>query len=127
VYSGLLPHAEGQAAMRAAAALVVPSTWDEVCPMVVVEALSHARPVLATAMGGLPFLVGAGDPDAAGWLVEPDVTALAAVLPRVSAEAPELAAAARRRYLERFAPDVVLAALVEAYRSTAAAAVARTP
>ncbi|MFG1926285.1 glycosyltransferase family 4 protein [Cryptosporangium sp. NPDC048952] len=118
---GRRPHAEVQEVMRASAALVTPSTWDEVCPMVVVEALANARPVLATAMGGLPYLVGAGagGAAAAGWTVPPDVDALAAMLPRVVAEAPGLAGAARQRYEEHFSTTVTTAALLGVYEELA--------
>ncbi|MGH3647795.1 MAG: glycosyltransferase, partial [Micromonosporaceae bacterium] len=58
-YLGPQPQSGVREAMRAASTLVVPSTWDEVCPMVVVEALANARPALVTDKGGLPYLVGA--------------------------------------------------------------------
>lgn len=119
---GRRTHTEVQEAMRASAALVTPSTWDEVCPMVVIEALANARPVLATAMGGLPYLVGDG---AAGWTVPPEVSALAEVLPRVVAEAPGLAAAARQRYEEHFSTTVTTAALLGVYEELVAARTAR--
>lgn len=106
-------------ARRAAAVLVVPSTWDEVCPMVVVEALSDARPVLATAKGGLPYLVGVDSPRPAGWVTEPTVDALAAALARAAAEAPGLTTAARARYESTFAPDVVTGQLVKIYEEVA--------
>jgi len=117
---GRRSHAEVQDAMRDSAALVTPSTWDEVCPMVVVEALANGRPVLATAMGGLPYLVGN-----AGWTVPPDVSALAEVLPRVVAEAPDLVAAARRRYEQMFSTTVTTAALLSVYEELIAARAVR--
>lgn len=113
---GRRTHEEVQEAMRASAALVTPSTWDEVCPMVVVEALANGRPVLATAMGGLPYLVGDG---AAGWTVPPEADALAAILPRAVAEAPGLADAARARYEEKFSTKVTTAALIGVYEELA--------
>ncbi|TQS46334.1 glycosyltransferase family 4 protein [Cryptosporangium phraense] len=112
---GRRSHGEVQEAMRSSAALVTPSTWDEVCPMVVVESLANARPVLATALGGLPFLVGSDG----GWAVAPDVDALAAMLPRVVAEAGGLAASARRRYEELFSTQVTTAALIGVYEELA--------
>ncbi|SHN36531.1 glycosyltransferase family 4 protein [Cryptosporangium aurantiacum] len=117
---GRRTHDEVQDAMRSSAALVTPSTWDEVCPMVVVEALANGRPVLATAMGGLPFLVGSGSA-AAGWTVPPEVDALAAVLPRVVAEAPGLATVARHRYEQKFSTTVTTAALLGVYEELIAA------
>src|SRR5690606_21403251 len=94
-------------AMRAAAALIVPSTWDEVCPMVVVEALSEGRPALVTRKGGLPFLVGADTDRPAGWVTEPTVDDLADTLRRAAGEAQSLREVARRRYETTFAPSVV--------------------
>lgn len=109
---GRLTPAQVQDAMRAAAAVVVPSVWDEVCPMVVVEALANARPVLATDRGGLPFLVG----DDAGWLVPSTSAGLAAGVARAVQEAtPERALAARMRYEQMFSPDVVTRTLLEVY------------
>ncbi|WP_035857841.1 glycosyltransferase family 4 protein [Cryptosporangium arvum] len=112
---GRRTHDEVQEAMRTSAALVTPSTWDEVCPMVVVEALANARPVLATAMGGLPYLVG----DTGGWTVPPETDALASILPRVVAEAPGLADGARARYEEKFSTKVTTAALISVYEELA--------
>ena len=43
--------------MAAAAYLVVPSTWYEVCPLVVQEAHAHGLPVIASDLGSLPEYV----------------------------------------------------------------------
>ncbi|MGH3655849.1 MAG: glycosyltransferase family 4 protein [Micromonosporaceae bacterium] len=106
-------------AMRSAAALVVPSTWDEVCPMVVVEAFSQARPVLATDKGGLPYLVGADTERPAGWITEPTTDALAAALGQAATQAPNLSTAARARYDTVFSPDVVTSQLLKIYEEVA--------
>ncbi len=119
-YLGRLDAAGRDAAIRASAALVVPSIWDDICPMVVVEALANARPVLATDKGGLPFLVGAGEPEPAGWVVEPTADAFAAALPRAAAEAAGLAAVARDRYLASFTPAVNTERLVAVYEQLTA-------
>jgi len=115
-YLGRLRPDQVPAAMRAAAALVTPSTWDEVCPMVVVEALANARPVLVTAMGGLPFLIDADAPRPAGWSVPPEVDAVAAVLPTVVAGAASLSEVARARYERAYQPRIVLDQLLEVYK-----------
>jgi glycosyltransferase involved in cell wall biosynthesis len=87
-YLGRLEPAGVMAAMRRSAVVVVPSVWDEVCPMVAIEALANGRPVLGTRRGGLPWLIGAtGELGDAGWLVEPDVSALSSALPSARAEA----------------------------------------
>lgn len=41
--------------------LAVPSAWYENCPMVVLEAMCMARPVLGSAVGGIPELVADGE------------------------------------------------------------------
>jgi glycosyltransferase involved in cell wall biosynthesis len=118
VYLGFLDHAELRTAMRAAAVVVAPSTWHDVAPMVITEALANARPVLGTTLGGIPFLIGAEGTSTtrAGWVVEPSVGALAAALPVARAEASSLCAVARARYLTALHPDVVTAALLDIYR-----------
>src|SRR5262249_24073227 len=107
-FLGGTDNAGAQAAMRSAALVVVPSTWEDVLPTVIIEALANGRPVLGTALGGIPYLVGAGTHEPAGWVVPPTVDALAAALPTAIAGAPERAGAARARYLATFAPPVVL-------------------
>ena len=116
-YLGRLDPASVTESMRRAAVVVVPSTWPEVCPMTLIEALANARPVLATANGGLPWLIGAEEPgQAAGWVVEATVEALAAALPRARAEAAALVDMARHRYERWFSPAAGLAALLAVYR-----------
>jgi len=108
---GAVSPAVRDAVMRSSAVTVIPSVWDEVCPMVAVESLANARPLLATDRGGLPYLVGADG----GWLCRPDVDALSKALATASAGGPEHAAAARRRYERTFSPAVVMAELLEIY------------
>ncbi|MDQ1709315.1 MAG: hypothetical protein QOG49_700, partial [Frankiaceae bacterium] len=111
-YLGQLDAPAMAAAMRASAVVVVPSTCPEAFPRVVVEAFAHGRPVLATAIGGLPGIV----TDDIGALVEPDADSLAAGLRRV----PELDSRlvrglARDRYERLYSPDVVYGQLLEVY------------
>jgi glycosyltransferase involved in cell wall biosynthesis len=112
VYLGPLDRAGVQQAMADASVVVVAPLWHDVLPTVVIEALAAGRPVLGTAMGGVPYQVAD-----AGWVVEPDAGALAAGLPRARAEAAGRAAAARARYEAIFHPDVVTRALVTVYES----------
>jgi glycosyltransferase involved in cell wall biosynthesis len=116
-YLGRLDRAGVAAAMRAAAVVVVPSVWEEVCPMVAIEALAHARPVLGTGLGGLPWLVGP-----AGWTVPPTVEALAAALPVAAGGAATLADRARALYEERYTPAVTTRTLLDVYRDLARSA-----
>jgi glycosyltransferase involved in cell wall biosynthesis len=122
-YLGPTDRAGVFAAMRAAAVIVVPSTWLEPLPTVVIEAMANGRPVLATAVGGLPYLVGADLPpdERAGWVVPAEPGALAAALPVARTGAAGLAKAARARYERTFHPDVVTRRLIEVYASVVAA------
>jgi glycosyltransferase involved in cell wall biosynthesis len=111
-YLGPLDHAGVLAEIRASACVVAPSTWHDVLPTIVLEALAGGRPVLAPRLGGLPYLV-----DGAGWLVPPTVDGLAEGLARAAAPgaAAGLSPAARRRYEEHFTPDVLTKRLIEIY------------
>jgi glycosyltransferase involved in cell wall biosynthesis len=111
-YLGVLPHAEVRAQLAAAACVIVASTWHDVLPTVVLEALCTGRPALVTDRGGLPFLTGD-----AGWVVEPTPDALAAGLAQAHAGAAALTTVARRRYEEHFSPDVLIQRLIDVYRS----------
>lgn len=72
--TGWLDEAGVRAELAAARALVLPS-FAEGLPMVVMEAMAAARPVLATAIAGMPELV---QPGRTGWLVPAgDAAALA--------------------------------------------------
>lgn len=63
--------------MRAAAALIVPSVWHEVSPLVVYEAIAEDVPVIGTRVGGIVEQIG----EDRGLLVEPhDETGLADAL-----------------------------------------------
>jgi glycosyltransferase involved in cell wall biosynthesis len=101
---------EKWAHFRAAAVVVACSTWHDVLPTVVIEALATGRPVLGTALGGIPYLIGD-----AGWTVPAEVDALAAALPVARAGATELGSAARARYLANFTPDLAIKRLIEVY------------
>lgn len=118
-FLGRQDHPGVRAAMRAAAALVVPSTWDEVCPMVVVESLANARPVLVTAKGGLPFPGRCRVDRPAGRVANPTTEALAATLGRAAREAGDLIGTARQRYDAVFSPSVVTDQLITIYKELA--------
>ncbi len=79
--TGWLDEAKVRAALGAATALVLPS-FAEGLPMVVMEAMAAGRPVIATAIAGVPELV---TPDV-GWLVPAgDAQALAAAIDTLAA------------------------------------------
>lgn len=105
------------ALLDAADALVLPSR-DEGLPLVALEAMARARPVVAAAVGGLPELL---DHDVTGLLFEAgSPEALAAVLARLRDE-PELrtrlGAAGHERVAASFGIDQMLAATLAVYRS----------
>lgn len=81
--------------------VVVPSDRPEPFGLVATEAMARARPVLASAGGGLLDIV---TPAVDGWLFPPgDADALAEVLRRLDrSEVTAAGAAARRTYEERF-------------------------
>ena len=100
--TGWLDESGVRAELAAAHALVLPS-FAEGLPMVVMEAMAAARPVLATAIAGVPELVVPGE---TGWLVPAgDAAALADAMVALAATPPErlaaMGAAGRARVLAR--------------------------
>jgi glycosyltransferase involved in cell wall biosynthesis len=112
VFLGPQDRAGVRAAMRDSAVVIAASIWHDVLPTVVIEALSHGRPVLGTDLGGIPYLVAD-----AGWTVPATADALAAALPTAGTGAAALAPAARARYESTFTPDVLTRRLLDVYTS----------
>ncbi|MFG1778980.1 glycosyltransferase family 4 protein [Micromonospora sp. NPDC049048] len=150
-YLGPLDRAGVRAAIEASAVIVAASTWHDVLPTVIIEALAAGRPVLGTALGGIPYLLGADAPrepagtgpaavatatpgegrvalptgveaGEAGWVVPPEPAAMAAALPVARTGAATLASAARLRYERTFHPDVVTKRLLDIYAGVSAPA-----
>nr|WP_281243588.1 glycosyltransferase [Glycomyces sambucus] len=113
-YLGQLDPAARDAAVAASAAVVVPSIWQDILPTSGIEALAAGRAVVATRMGGAPFIAGEGTPAPAGVVAAPDADALAAAIAEVAKD-PSYAANARARYEAVFAPEVTLRRLIEIY------------
>lgn len=91
-----------RAALAGAQALILPS-FAEGLPVVAMEAMAAGRPVLGTAVAGLPELV---EPGVNGWLVPAgDAAALAEGIDRIAGLTPHALAAmgraARARVMER--------------------------
>ncbi|GIF46883.1 glycosyltransferase involved in cell wall biosynthesis [Asanoa ferruginea] len=116
-FLGRLDRAGVDAALAATAVVLATPTWHDVLPTVVIEALAAGRPVLGTALGGVPYLVGD-----AGWTVPAEPAALAAALPVARAEAAAKAPLARLRYEGTFHPDVVTQQLLDTYDRLSSAA-----
>jgi glycosyltransferase involved in cell wall biosynthesis len=101
---------EAQDLLRGAAAVLVPSHCHEFSPYSALEAMAQGVPVVATAMGGLPELIGAG-----GCVALHDEDAFAARLAalwtdprRREAEGAQLIARARANHSEeRFTRDLL--------------------
>lgn len=101
--------------MRDAAVVALPSLAEGL-PVVLLEAMAQARPVVATAVGGTPELVVDGE---TGLLVPPgDADALAAALRALLDDprrARELGEAGRRRVEERFTAERMTDAVLALY------------
>jgi glycosyltransferase involved in cell wall biosynthesis len=96
-------------------------SWTEGLPLVVLEAMAHGRPVVATPVGGTPEVVVDGE---TGLLVPPrDPQALAAALRRLLDDADlrrRLGEAGRARAVERFNADAMTRRMLELYDEVAA-------
>src|SRR5918912_59845 len=112
---GFVPHEELGRLYERAAVVVLPS-YREGLPLSVLEAMAHGRPVVASAVGGIPELVEDG---VTGFLVEPgDIAGLRAALERLLADPVlrrRMGRAARKRVSERCSWDRVTAATLESY------------
>jgi glycosyltransferase involved in cell wall biosynthesis len=116
VFCGRLGPSELAGARRAAAFSVVPSRWDEPCPYAAIESMAAGVPALASAVGGLPELVG-------GESVLPpgDVERWAEAMAELwsdSALRRARAAAALARARELFGEDRFYSGLMDAYDGT---------
>jgi glycosyltransferase involved in cell wall biosynthesis len=112
---GLVPHDELERLYARAAIVVLPS-YREGLPLAVIEAMAHGRPVVATAVGGIPDLVVDGE---TGLLVPPgDPKALRAALDRLLGDAElrrRMGQAGRKRIIELCSIETVAEATLAAY------------
>jgi glycosyltransferase involved in cell wall biosynthesis len=96
---------------------VVPSVWQDACPLGVLEPMSHAKPVIASSVGGVPELI---DGPEVGDLVPPgDPAALAAALGsllRDPIRQRRVGLAARQRVERHFRRETQIDALVSLVR-----------
>jgi len=118
--TGWLDEAGVRAEMDAATALVMPS-FAEGLPMVIMEAMAAARPVISTFVAGIPELVLDQE---TGWLVPAgDDAALAEAIKTLVATSPDdlrtMGQLARARALERHDSDVETAKLLRLIEAAA--------
>ncbi len=115
-FLGLLSEQE-MARVMANVDLVVSSSLYEGMPVALIEAMAFAKPVVATAVGGVPEIVEDG---VTGILVPTgDPNALAAAICSLSSDQrlhKGMAHAARERYLTRFTPEQVVPQYVALYQ-----------
>ncbi|WP_270933768.1 glycosyltransferase [Falsiroseomonas oryzae] len=107
---------EVQELMRGAAAVIVPSKWYELMPLVVIEAFAAGTPVLAARVGALAELV--DDGQNGGLFAPGDPNDLAArLVAMLSDEASyrRMRAAARAAFLARYTAAPNYAALMDIY------------
>ena len=114
-FSGRVERSTVANLMRQARAVVVPSIWFEGQPMVMLESMSAATPLLASKLGGLTETTDFGK---AAILAEPkDVDDWAAALTKLGDDQllEHLGNQGRRLYEERHTPQRALASLVLLY------------
>jgi glycosyltransferase involved in cell wall biosynthesis len=68
-FTGYLTGNALEARLREASVVVVPSEWHENSPLSILEAMAHAKPIVASRIGGIPELVREGE---TGLLFEPN-------------------------------------------------------
>ncbi len=116
-FLGHLDRRRLQEEVAACRALVLPSTWPENCPMVILEAMAMGKPVVASRVGGVPELVRDGHE---GLLVEQgSIDELQDALERVAGDdslAEALGRSGRNRAVQEFSPDRHVASVVSVYR-----------
>jgi glycosyltransferase involved in cell wall biosynthesis len=97
--------------------LVMPSVWQEVFGISIIEAYAYGKPVIASCIGGIPELVREGE---TGLLVEPgNIKALQEAI-RYMATTSGLAQAmspACRKAARAYTLEAVTAAYLDAYRT----------
>jgi glycosyltransferase involved in cell wall biosynthesis len=107
---------------RNARFVVVPSLWYEMCPLVIVEAMSLGLPVIASRIGGLPELVEEGKTGLLFKTGDPDE--LAQQMQQLWSDSglcSKLGAAALHRAQSSYSPDAHFRALNRLYRRVVAA------
>jgi len=111
VYTSLKERSEFMGAIDV---FVLPSL-TEGTPNVIIEAMAHGKPIIATAVGGVPDLV---TKDVGILVLADDNKGLAAAMELLARDADlrrSMGLAARRKYEQLFTPEAVLPVLVDFY------------
>jgi glycosyltransferase involved in cell wall biosynthesis len=116
-FFGQVPHEQIDQILRESRYLVLPSSWNENCPMAALESMAQGRPLLVTERGGLPELTREG----AGLVCRADDACDLAKKIRTLVEDEDLCSRAGARALmlarTEFGPDAHLERLEAAYAS----------
>jgi teichuronic acid biosynthesis glycosyltransferase TuaC len=115
-YTGERPHGEVIRHMSAADVLVLPS-YSEGLPTVIVEAGSLGLPVIGSAVGGIPELLGEGRGTILPSISAEAVRAALVAFAARTAEAHQAAGRLRALVIDRYDVDANAARLVELYDS----------
>lgn len=114
--AGRIPHAELLQTYARAAMVVMPSI-EETAPMTLAQAMAAGKPVVATPVGGIPWMVEDG---VTGYLVDVgDTQGLASRVLDLLLDEPkrkQMALAAREKAQDLFVADVVAERTVQVYR-----------
>lgn len=116
-FHGYLSGRALQVAMASARAIVVPSEWYENAPLTVLEAGALGKPVIASAIGGLPELIVEGE---TGWTfaagsVEALAERLRTIADLADTSVERAGKAARRHVAEEYGPDRYLGGIRDVY------------
>ena len=117
-FVGLLNHDRVSEFYAMGQFLVVPSTWFEGCPMVILEAMGHSLPIIASRIGGIPELVEDG---VTGLLFEPgnsaDLMAKMQLLSKNTDLCHEMGKAGRERVIRKYSEDAYYGGIISVYQS----------
>ncbi len=117
-FTGMVPRKELISLLDWSDVVVVPSLTPEPFPRSAIEAMSMARPLIGTRVGGIPEII---TDDKTGWLVNPDLPADLACRLRSLQDHPELVETFGRNALSecraRYGTDTVVRHIVDVYAS----------
>lgn len=116
-FLGFVSGEEKHQLLIGASFLIVPSVWFENFPVTILEAYAHSKPVIGSAIGGLPFIV---KDNITGFLVDPGSSehlssAVRAIIQNKTYE--QLGQNAHQYFLENFTEQQNYAQLMTIYQS----------